>query len=291
MPVLPTHASLVETTNVENAGGEFANKNVLITGAGRGIGKRLALGFSRLGARIGLLSRSKAEIDLAHIEIEQSGGNALRIRADVTDPEQLALAVDRIRVIFGSVDVLVCAAAIPGPLNGFLQTSIRNWTEALNINFLGAVYACRAVLPAMIERRSGKIIVLACGADSAPSRNFSSYSVSKAALVRFVESIAQELAEDNVQINCFDPGPAYTNLTDEIIRAESRLEQSVVHAAMETRRTGGTSPNRQVEIAAFLASEQSNHITGKLIHVSDDWKKLKNAKLRPDTYTLRRMMK
>ncbi len=69
---------------------EFKNKSILVTGAGRGIGKRLALGFARLGAKIALVGRSKAEIDLAHIEIEQAGGNALRIRADVTDPEQLS---------------------------------------------------------------------------------------------------------------------------------------------------------------------------------------------------------
>jgi 3-oxoacyl-[acyl-carrier protein] reductase len=143
----------------------------------------------------------------------------------------------------------------------------------------------------MIERRSGKVIVLVCGADSAPNLNFSAYSVSKSALARFVESIAAEVAEYNVQINCLDPGAAYTNLTDEIIRAESRLEATVVSAAKETRRTGGMSPDRQMEQAAFLASEQSNHITGRLIHVTDDWKKLKNAKLRPDTYTLRRVMK
>ena len=271
---------------------EFKNKSILITGAGRGIGKRMALGFARLGARIGLIGRSKAELDLAHIEIEQAGGNALRIRADVTDPEQLTLAVDRARVVFGtSVDVLICAAATSGPLNSFLQTSLKAWTEAIQINLLGVVHSCRAVLPSMIERRSGKIIVLACDSDEQPKLNFSAYTSSKAAAVRFVESIAAETLDHNVQINCFDPGPAYTNLTDEIIRAESRLEPAVVSAAKETRRTGGTSPDLQLEHAAFLASEQSNHITGKLIRVTDDWKKLRNATLRPDALTLRRLLK
>jgi len=94
-----------------------------------------------------------------------------------------------------------------------------------------------------------------------------------------------------VQINCLDPGPAYTNLTDEIIRAENRLEPKVVSAAKETRRTGGVAPEQQLEHPAFLASEQSNHITGKLIHITDDWKKLRNANLRPDALTLRRMNK
>jgi NAD(P)-dependent dehydrogenase (short-subunit alcohol dehydrogenase family) len=271
---------------------EFKNKTVLITGGGRGIGKRFALGFARLGARIALLGRSKAEIDLAHIEIEQAGANALRIRADVTDPEQMALAVDRVRVVFGGpVDILICAAATSGPLNSFLQAPLKAWTEAIHINLLGVVHSCRAVLPSMIDRRGGKIIVLVCDTGEAPKLHFSAYSTSKTAVVRFVESLSAEIADANVQVNCFDPGPAYTNLTDEIIRADDRLEPRVVAAAKETRRTGGISPEQQLAIMTFLASEQSNHITGKLIHVTDDWKKLKNTTLRPDALTLRRTQK
>jgi NAD(P)-dependent dehydrogenase (short-subunit alcohol dehydrogenase family) len=272
--------------------GEFKNKAVLITGGGRGIGKRFALGFARLGARIALLGRSKAEIDLAHIEIEQAGANALRIRADVTDPEQMALAVDRVRVVFGGpVDILICAAAISGPLNSFLQAPLKAWTEAIQINLLGVVHSCRAVLPTMVEKRAGKIIVLVCDTGEMPKLHFSAYATSKTAVVRFVESLSAEVSDANVQVNCFDPGPAYTNLTDEIIRAGDRLEPKVVAAAKETRRTGGISPEQQLALATFLASEQSNHITGKLIHITDDWKKLKNTTLRPDALTLRRAQK
>lgn len=267
---------------------EFRNKNVLITGAGRGIGKRLALGFAGLGARIGLLGRNKAEIDAAHIEIEQAGGSALRLRADVTDAEQLAVAADRMRVVFGSpTDILVCAAATAGALHPFLQTPLKTWTEAIQTNLLGVAHACRAVLPAMLERRAGKVLALVCGGE-APRLNFSAYETSKTAVIRLVESLAAEASDYNVQINCFDPGPAYTNLTDEIIRAEQRLEPAVVNQAKETRRSGGVSPDVQLEYAAFLASERSNHITGKLIQVTDDWRKLKNSTLRPDAFTLRR---
>lgn len=271
---------------------EFRGKSILITGAGRGIGKRLALGFARLGARVGLVGRNKAELDLAHLEIEQAGGSALRIRADVTDMEQMTVAVDRARVAFGSTaDVLICAAGVPGPLEPFLDAPMKDWKEVLQVNLIGVVHACRAVLPSMIERRSGKILALVCEADHAPKLGFSAYAASKVAVVRFIETIAAEMLHHNIQANCFDPGPAYTTLTDEIIGAEDRLEAAVIRAAKETRRTGGASPEAQLDHAAFLISEQSNHITGKLVHVTDDWKKWSNTSLRADALTLRRVSK
>jgi 3-oxoacyl-[acyl-carrier protein] reductase len=271
---------------------EFQNKSILITGGSRGIGKRLAIGFARLGARLALMARSRAELDLTHIEIEQNGGNALRIRGDVTDPEQMAVAVDRARVAYGGPpDILICAAGLPGPLQAFLQTSVKHWTEPLQVNLLGVVHACRAVLPGMVERRRGKILVVTCDGGVAPKLHFSSYATAKTAIVRFVEAIAQEVADHNVQINSFDPGPTYTSMTDEVIRAGDRLDSKVVAAAVEVRRTGGTSTEQQMKLAQFLASEASNHVTGRLIHVDDDLKKLRNAVLKPDAYTLRRVMR
>lgn len=269
---------------------EFKGKNVLVTGAGRGIGKRLALGFARFGARIALISRNKAELDIAHIEIEQAGGNALRVKADVSDPEQLTLAVERTRVVFGStIDVLICAAVTPGPLGEFLQSPLKSWTEAIQVNLLGVVHSCRAVLPEMVKKRSGKVIILTCESDHAPRANLSAYTTSKTAAVRFAEALAAEMLHHNVQVNCFDPGPAYTSFTDEIISAEDRMDPRLVEAAKETRRTGGAAPEAQLEHVAFLASERSNHITGKLIHVTDNWKHLTHATLRPDALTLRRV--
>src|SRR5579862_4118283 len=137
---------------------------VLVTGAGRGIGKRLSIGFAGQGARVGLLARSKAELDLCHLEIEHAGGNALRIRADIADYEQVNAGIERMRVHFNApVQILICAAAVQGPIGSFAETSPKAWGEVLNTNMIGVMNSCRAVLPQMIARRSGKIIVLACG--------------------------------------------------------------------------------------------------------------------------------
>lgn len=269
----------------------FKDKSILVTGAGRGIGKRLAIGFAKLGARIGLLARSKAELDAAHLEIEHSGGNALRIRADVCDFEQVHTAVDRMRVHFGYIDVAICAAGVLGPIGPFLETPMKQWMETLQTNLLGVANTCRAVVPHMADRRTGKIIVLAGPGAETSRPNFSAYSVSKTAVVRFAEVLADELGESNVQINCVGPGGTYTSTTDEILSAGTRAGWKETEAASQVRVTGGTSPEKQMELFQFLASEDSNHISGKLLNVADDWKKLQQGSVSHGTYTLRRVQK
>jgi NAD(P)-dependent dehydrogenase (short-subunit alcohol dehydrogenase family) len=267
-------------------------KSVLITGAGRGIGKRLALGFAEAGARVGLLARSQAELDLAKLEIEQAGGDATRIRADVRDLEQIHAAADRMRAVFGGLDVLIAAAGIQGPVGPLLSTKPKAWNETIETNLCGAVNACRAALPPMIEKRSGKIILLVGGGSGHSRPNFSAYAASKAAVARFAECLADEVADHNVQVNSMSPGGAYTHMTDEILHAgEERAGRREIEDAEQVRVTGGVSPDKQIQLALFLASEASNHITGKLIHVNDDWRRFERDNMKPELYTLRRVQK
>jgi NAD(P)-dependent dehydrogenase (short-subunit alcohol dehydrogenase family) len=268
------------------------DKSVLITGAGRGIGKRLALGFAQAGARVGLLARSQAELDLAKLEIDQAGGNALRIRADVRDLEQMMAAVDRIRVVFGNIDILIAAAGVQGPIGPLLSTKPKAWNEAIDINLIGAANSCRAVLPPMIEKRSGKIIMIAGGGAGNSRPNFSAYAASKAAVVRLAECLASELLDHNVQVNTMSPGGAYTHMTDEILHAgEERAGHKEIEDAQQVRITGGVAPDRQIQLAIFLASELSNHISGRLLQVNDDWRRFEEQNMKPELYTLRRVQK
>ena len=267
------------------------NRGVLITGAGRGIGKRLALGFAAAGAHVGLLARSKAELDLAKLEIEHAGGVALRFRADVRDFEQICAAVDRMRVHFGSLDILIAAAGSQGPIGPLVNVKPSEFADTVEINLMGVLHACQAVLPHMIERRSGKIIVLSGGGAAYARPNFAAYAASKAAVVRMVETLAEEVRDKNIQVNCLAPGGTYTSMTDEILHAGEKAGQKEIDDAQQVRLTGGVAPAKQVELAMFLASDKSNHISGKLLHVNDDWKRLRDTNMHPEAYTLRRMLK
>lgn len=280
-----------DNTDLADFSSAVKDKGVLITGAGRGIGKRLAIGIAAAGGRVALLARSQPELDVAKLEIEHAGGVTLRIRADVRDFEQMLSAVDRMQVVFGGTHVLICAAGTLGPIGSIVQARLSAWKEALDTNVLGVFHACRAVLPQMIERRSGKIVVLAGGGSSGPRPFVTAHATSKTGVVRLVESIAEEVRDYNIQINCLDPGSSYTSMTDEILHAPELAGTQEVEEARHVRLTGGAAAERQIQMALFLSSPHSNHISGRLISVSDDWKKLEHQNMLPDAYTLRRQVK
>jgi NAD(P)-dependent dehydrogenase (short-subunit alcohol dehydrogenase family) len=277
---------------MRNSGPGVKGKLVLVTGAGRGIGKRLALGFAAEGAHVGMVARSRAQLDLTHIEIEHAGGSSARYPGDVRDREFLAETAKRMAVQFSRpIEVLICAAAVQGPIGGLSDSDPRLWWETIEINFGGAVNAARAVLPGMIGARAGKIIILTGGGAARPRPYFTAYSASKAAVARFAESLAEEVQEHNVQVNCLSPGGTYTAMTDEVLRAGERAGWKDLESAREIRQTGGVSPEKQLQLAMFLASYRSNHISGRLLHVHDDWERLADATLSPEAYTLRRLQK
>ena len=267
------------------------NAAVLITGAGRGIGKRLALGFAQAGASVGLLGRNEAELDVTKLEIEHAKGTALRLRADVCDYEQVTAAVERMTTAWGGVHALIANAGVQGPIGPFAEQKPRDWREVFDTNVLGVMNSCRAVLPQMVKHRSGKIIVVSGNGVAHARPNFAPYAASKAAMARFVETVADETRDHNVQINAIFPGEANTSMTDEILRAGNAAGAEEVEMAERVRLTGGITPDKQIQLALFLASERSNHVSGKLIYVQDDWKKLETENGRRDAFTLRRHLK
>jgi 3-oxoacyl-[acyl-carrier protein] reductase len=195
------------------------------------------------------------------------------------------------RAHFGDVHILICAAGLQGPVGPLAADQLALWADTLETNLLGVVHTCAAVLPEMMQRRAGKIIALSGGGGAKPRPNFSAYAASKAGLIRLVECLAEEIRGHNVQINCMSPGGAYTHMTDEILKAGELAGRKEIDEAAQIRLTGGVPAEKQIALAMFLASQRSNHVSGKMVHVSDDWKRLENSNVHPEIYTLRRVLK
>ena len=159
---------------------------------------------------------------------------------------------------------LICAAAIPGPIGPFVEQSPKAWVDTIHTNLLGVMNALKAVLPHMIARREGKIIVLSGPGATGARPNLSAYAASKAAVVRLVETVAEEVREHNVQINCMGPGGTYTHMTDEILRAGERAGWKETEEALQIRRdrrSGSRETNSTGAVPGFRAIQSHQRQT------------------------------
>lgn len=248
--------------------------------------------FGNANAKVGLISRNEAELEATRLEIQDTGGEAFAAKADVRVYGKISNAIHNLNQSFRAadtaIDLVIVAAGIQGPIGPFADQDPEQWQGVLDTNVLGVMNTVRAVLPYMMKQGHGKIIVLAGGGAASARPNFSPYALSKTAIVRLVETIAEEVRDYNIQINCFAPGGAYTSMTDEILAAGDLAGQEEIERAEQVRLTGGAPAEKQMQFALFLASEKSNHISGKMLHVTDDLKKLEQANMTADSLTLRR---
>ena len=249
------------------------DKVVCITGASRGIGRAAAKAFAEQGARLLLLARSEDVFKVAGELGTQT--EVLARRCDVADAAEVGLAVEAAVERWGRVDILINAAAILGPAGDLWTTGPDQWFETVRVNLFGTYNTMRAVLPHMIRHNSGKIMNFAGGGAAYGYPRFTAYAASKVAVVRISETLAQECAGYNIQVNSIAPGAIDT----EMLRA--------VRAAGGEVRSVGTM-DQPVTMLLFLASTESDHITGRFIHAKDSYQEFL-PDLPADTYTLRRV--
>jgi NAD(P)-dependent dehydrogenase (short-subunit alcohol dehydrogenase family) len=165
------------------------------------------------------------------------------------------------------------------------------WAQTVQTNLLGSVYLARAVLPCMKERRCGKIILFSGGGAAYGRPYFTAYSSSKAAVVRFAESLALELESHNIQVNTVAPGPVKSRMWDEMRAAGQAGGPKLEEELKRMEETGGVSPDRAAGLVAFLASSKSDRLTGRLLSaVWDDWEHFDMEKISTtERFTLRRV--
>jgi 3-oxoacyl-[acyl-carrier protein] reductase len=274
-------------------------KNILLTGASQGLGQTIARTLWARGASLLLVARTASLLEQLRDELERARNAADQtvnlFTADLSQssaPEQIA---GEARRIWDRVDVLVNNAAMQGPIGPLWENDPAAWEKTMRVNLLAPVSLCRVLLPEMIQRRAGKIINLSGGGATGPRVFFTAYGTAKAALVRFTETLAHEVREHNIQANAIAPGAMNTRMHQAVLEAgPAAAGEKEYKQAVKQAETGGTSPERPAELCAFLASDASGTISGRLLSaVWDPWEHLpehESELAESDIYTLRRIV-
>jgi NAD(P)-dependent dehydrogenase (short-subunit alcohol dehydrogenase family) len=278
---------------------KFSGRTAIVTGASRGLGKAIAARLIADGADVMLTARDPDVLQTAGEEL--AAGCPDPSQRVVWQPGDVAIHDDVERLVattveqIGRVDVLVSNAGVYGPLGLIEEVDWADWVRAIEINLLGTVLACRAAVPIMRRQGGGKIIILSGGGATAPLPRVSAYAASKAAVVRFGETLAEETRDARIDVNAVAPGALNTRLTDQIVEAgPERVGKSLYERAVQWQTGRATPLEVGADLVAFLASAESDGITGRLIAaVWDPWRSFPEQRERiaaSDVYTLRRIV-
>jgi NAD(P)-dependent dehydrogenase (short-subunit alcohol dehydrogenase family) len=273
-------------------------RGIVITGASQGLGRAIATACVDEGAHVLICARDGERLDAVRSELDHLAGKKQKVAAFAADVSQvdatnemLAYAQNHLPAVSG----LVNNAGVYGPMGLLEDVNITDWVRALEINLMGTVLPCRAVLPIFRKLGHGKIVNLSGGGATAPMPRFSAYGASKAAVVRFTETLAEETRDVHIDVNAIAPGALNTRLLDEVLAADpSVVGRAFYERALEQKKKGGIPLERGAALATYLLSTESDGITGRLISaVWDPWETLHRRRdelKATDIYTLRRIV-
>lgn len=272
-------------------------KICLITGASRGLGKVLAEYFWRCGWGLILVSRDLDALDrVATSILEKNSGQVLHtIQANLARSEEVDRVGEKVKSLVPKLDAFINNAAIQGPIGPAWENGWDLWLETLRVDLLAPVALCRIFATWMVANGGGSIINLSGGGATGPRENFSAYATAKTGLVRFSETLAEELKRYHVRVNCIAPGVMPTDMLKEVIeKGRSVAGNKEIEAAVRAMESPGVSMLRVAELCGWLVSDDAKLITGKLISaVWDPWPSFPehvDDLNQTDIYTLRRIV-
>jgi len=245
---------------------DLKNKVAIITGSRRGIGKAIALALAKAGANVVVSDINLDDCNKLVEEIKAINGNALAVKTDVSNPEDVSQMINLTTEKFGKVNILINNAGI------YMQKSFTDVTEQdfdriLNINLKGVFLCSKAAVPEMIKQGKGKIINIASIAGQVGFANSSAYCASKGAIINITRELALELAQYKINVNAIGPGVIETDMTKDLL--EDKATKETLLANIPLSRIG--KPEDIANAALFLASDNSDYITGITLFVDGGW--------------------
>ncbi len=253
---------------------KLKNKIAVTTGAGRGLGRYLALAFAEAGADLALIARSKDQLEIVAKEVRKKGRRALVVPCDVSSPSEVYKMSEAVEVEFGRVDILINNAGISQQA-AILDSDDEVWLQVIKVNLYGAYLCIKAILPLMQKSASGSIINIASTAAKDPKPYNTAYGSSKHGLLGLSKSVAAEVALSgypDIRVNAICPFFAKTDIYDSYLAREAR-RTGLTEAEVETKTTGLTlqrrilDPEEVADLATFLASDAAKGITGQAINI------------------------
>jgi NAD(P)-dependent dehydrogenase (short-subunit alcohol dehydrogenase family) len=275
----------------------LAGRNAIITGASLGLGAEIAEQFAAAGASLMLCARNAGELEAQRQRLAAAhpGSRIVTCRADVSNRSDVDALFAAASAKLGKIDIVVNNAGVYGPMGSIDTIDWDEWIQAIAINLNGLVYCSRKAVEAMKPNRYGKIINLSGGGATNPLPGISAYAASKAAVVRFTETLALEVKEFGIDVNAVAPGALATRLTDQLVAAGPERVGVGLHERMtKLAKEGGTPLDVGASLCVYLASAESDGLTGRLIAAQwDPWPfddAIKGKIDKSDIYTLRRIV-
>ena len=238
----------------------LAGKVVLITGAGRGMGRAFAQRLTEEGARVAVTDVDEKSALETAAELDGAAG----FRLDITDAAEVTATVDEIIGALGPVDALVNNAGWD-QLSPFLDTDEDLWDRIIDINLRGPIRMTKAVLPGMVERRAGRVVNISSDAGRVGSTGEAVYSACKAGIIGFSKTVAREVARYGITVNSICPGPTATPLLESMVGDHEKLIESLKRG-IPLGRLGA--PDDVAGAVAFMVSDDAGFITGQTLSVS-----------------------
>jgi NAD(P)-dependent dehydrogenase (short-subunit alcohol dehydrogenase family) len=261
----------------------------LVTGAGRGLGRAFSVGLAAAGMRVAAVARSANQLGETVRLIEDAGGTAIALIADVSDPLAVRRMAEEARERLGPIGLLINNAGAGGPFGPTWEPEPGDWWRCFETNMRGPFLCCREIVPGMIAAGRGRVINVASGAGTLAIPYMSAYVSSKAALIRFSETLAGELRKSGVSVFSIQPGTVRTAMAEELLASTEGLRwlpwfKQIVDEG------GDVTADPATELVLFLASGKADALSGRFFAVPEDPGKVVergDEVKRDDLYTLR----